>query len=139
MRKLSSLYLIKWQKERKCLYWREISGLISPLFCEHVQEIKACILYVNDLISFIDQKWKSFFAVRSQAKRAKLEEHKGSIGMVDQNIEDQNIMLEAEIVELKRRLEEYQKSCIEGKENQEKLAYLFDIGYIYKNEKPAQN
>ena len=96
-------------------------------------------MYVNDLISFIDQKGKSFYAVRSQAKRDKLEEYKGSIEMVDKNIEDQNIMLEAEIVELKRRLEEYEKSCIEGKENQEKLAYLFDIGYIDKNGKPTQN
>ena len=35
--------------------------------------------------------------------------------MVDQNIEDQNIMLKAEIVELKRRLEEYEKSCKKAK------------------------
>ena len=96
-------------------------------------------MYINDLISFIDQIGKSFFVVRSQAKRAKLEELKGSIEMVNQNIEDQNIMLEAEIVELKRRLEEYENSCIECKENQEKLAYLFDIGYIGKNRKPTQN
>ena len=96
-------------------------------------------MYAIDLISFIDQKGKSFFAVRSQAKRAKLEEHKGSIEMVDQSIEDQNIMLEAEIVDLKNKLEEYEKSYMEIKENQDKLAYLYEIGYIDKNGKPTQH
>ena len=58
--------------------------------------------------------------------------------MVDQNIEDQNIMLEAEIADLKRKLEEFEKLCIEGKENQDKLAYLFEIGYIDKDGKLTQ-
>ena len=66
-------------------------------------------MYGIDLIFFINQKRKSFFAVSPQAKRAKLQEHKGSVEMVDQNIEDQNIMLEAEITDLKRKLEEFEK------------------------------
>ena len=79
-------------------------------------------MYEIDLISFIDQKVKSFYVVRPQAKRAKLKEHKGSVEIVDQSIEDQSIMLEKEIADLKRKLEKF--IMHEGNENQDKLAYL---------------
>ena len=77
---------------------------------------------------------KVILAVRPQAKRTKLEEHKGSVKMVDQSI-----MLEAEIADLKRKLEEFENTCIEDKENQDKLTYLFEIGYIDKDGKPTQH
>ena len=81
-------------------------------------------MYQFDLTSLIDQKGKSFFAVRLQAK--------GSVEMMDSIIEDQNIMLEVERADLKRKLEEFEKLWIESKENHDKLAYLFEIGYIDK-------
>ena len=86
----------------------------------------------------LDQKGKSYYAVRSRTKRRKLEEEKGSIEMADHSIEDHNIMLEAEINNLKAQLEEYEQVSKDEKENSEKLAYLHSIGYIDKYGKPTQ-
>ena len=81
---------------------------------------------------YIDQKGKSFYAVRPPLKRSKKEDSKNEIIVTDESVENRNLFLEAEINNLRVELSEYEKAAKEAIENRQKLADLYDSGYIDK-------
>ena len=87
---------------------------------------------------YIDQKGKSFYAVRLPLKRSKKKDSKNEIIVMDESVENRNLFLDAEINNLRAELNEYEKAAKEAIENRQKPADLYDWGYIDKYGKPTQ-